>query len=123
MPIKQLAEVVSVRLLQGALLRNDLVAMAAVGTEPDDLTSGPVTAIVCARGEAAAIVRRAALAAFAPEVALGRSPRWRKMQIHDYLVCRRRGRSFSGSAFGSRSRLAFDAHDAQNRSSHSISGR
>ena len=56
MSIKPLSEGVVVRLLEGGIPSAALVAMTAVGTEPDDHASGPVAVIIDAAGEAAAVV-------------------------------------------------------------------
>jgi hypothetical protein len=75
--IKQLSEGVVVPLLNGGIPSKALVAMAAVGTKPDHLASGPVTVIVDAAGDTATEVGCYSFAVVTGRVPLGRSPRWR----------------------------------------------
>jgi len=75
--IKQLGDGVAVRLREGGVLRDALLAMTAQGTEPDDLAGGPVTVIIDAAGEAATVVACCSFALVTARVPLGRSPRWR----------------------------------------------
>jgi len=75
--IKPLGEGVVVRLLEGGVPSAALVAMTAVGTEPDDRASGPVAVVIDATGKAAAVMACRSIASVTRRVALRRSPRWR----------------------------------------------
>jgi len=93
-PVKHLAQVIGVPLLVNVALLNPLVATTALRTKPGDLAGSPVALGIGAARHAATEMTSASSASVTRQVALGRSPRWWKMQVHDYQVYRRAAGSF-----------------------------